>query len=91
MEGNSFLHFVYKFVLAFCLNPFLCIAMTKPIAVRFVRSDKLAEVCNWCPDAVQGEVYCILHDMDMVRGVCPDCIARFKADSLKQSALALLH
>lgn len=63
--------------------------MSRPKSVRSVRPDKMAVVCAWCPDKAAGDDWAESRGYEITHGICPECRAKYNADSLRGSELDL--
>ena len=61
----------------------------RPKAIQNLRPDMLAEICAWCADKEAADQWAEERGYDTTHGICPECLKKYKADSLKNTHWAL--
>jgi hypothetical protein len=57
----------------------------RPKAVIYTRPDLWAAICAWCADKKEADVWAEENGYEVTHGICPNCIKKYKADSLRGS------
>jgi hypothetical protein len=56
-----------------------------PKAVIYTRPDLWCAICSWCTDKKEADAWAEENGYEATHGICPKCIKKFKADSLRGS------
>lgn len=63
--------------------------MSRPKAIQYIRPDLTAVICSWHIDSKKADDWAEQHGYEITHGICMNCLDKFKADSIKNSSLAI--
>lgn len=60
-----------------------------PKAIQYLRPDKMAVICAWHEGKEAADEWAKTNGYDMTHGICPECLKKFKADSLRGTSIEI--
>jgi hypothetical protein len=58
-------------------------------AIKYIRPDSTVAICSWCPDSIAADEWAANNNYSITHGICENCIDKFKADSIKGTAMEI--